>query len=151
MWKKLFQTDDDAVVLILRVLLGIVFFTHGMQKLFGWFGGYGFEGTIGFFTGKLGVPWIFAFLAVLAEGLGCFGLLAGLGTRIAAFGITANMVVASFLFHAPGSVLMAWFVNNQNGMGLEYHVVIIAVTIALMIKGGGKWSVDRLIAGSRGD
>jgi putative oxidoreductase len=146
MWKKLFQTDDDAVLFILRVLLGIVFFTHGMQKLFGWFGGYGFAGTMGWLTGTLGVPWIFALLAVLSEGLGCFGLLAGFGTRIAAFGITANIITASFLLHAPGSTLMAWFVNNQNGMGLEYHVVIIAVTIALMIRGGGKWSVDRLIA-----
>jgi putative oxidoreductase len=146
MWKKLFQTNDDAVAMVLRLLLGIVFFTHGMQKLFGWFGGYGFDGTMGWLTGKLGVPWIFALLAVLAEGLGSLGLIAGLGTRIAAFGITVNMITASFLLHAPNSTLMAWFVNNQNGMGLEYHVVIIAVTIALMVRGGGKWSVDRLIA-----
>ncbi len=148
MWKKLFQTDD-AVVLIVRVLLGIVFFTHGTQKLFGWFGGYGFDGTMGWLTGKLGVPWIFALLAVLSEGLAWFGLIAGLGTRIAAFGITANIVVASFLLHAPDSTLMAWFVNNQNGMGLEYHVLVIAITVVLMVRGGGKWSVDRAIAGQR--
>jgi putative oxidoreductase len=146
MLKKLLQTDDDVVVLILRLLLGIVFFPHGMQKLFGWFGGYGFEGTMGFFTGKLGIPALFAFLAIMAEGLGCLGLIAGLGTRIAAFGIMANMVVASFLLHAPNSIVMSWFVNNQNGMGLEYHILVIAITIALMVRGGGKWSVDRLIA-----
>jgi putative oxidoreductase len=146
MWKKIFQTNDDAVILILRVLLGIVFFGHGMQKLFGWFGGYGFAGTMGWLTGTLGVPWIFAFLAVMAEGLGCFGLIVGLGTRIAAFGILVNIVVASFLLHAPGSILMAWFVNTQNGMGLEFHITIIAIAIALIVRGGGKWSVDRLIA-----
>jgi putative oxidoreductase len=151
MWKKLFQTDGDAVVLMLRLLLGIVYFPHGMQKLFGWFGGYGFEGSMGFFTGQLGVPWIFAFLAVLAEGLGCLGLIVGLGTRIAAFGIMANMVVASFLLHAPNSIVMSWFVNKQTGMGLEYHVLAIAIAIALVVRGGGKWSVDRLIAGRLSD
>ena len=70
MWKKLFQTNDDVAALVLRLMLGIVFFPHGMQKLLGWFGGHGFEGTMGFFTGKLGIPALFAFLAIIAESLG---------------------------------------------------------------------------------
>ncbi|HEX9022089.1 MAG TPA: DoxX family protein, partial [Nitrospirota bacterium] len=94
MLKKLFQTNDDAALLILRVLLGVVFFPHGMQKLFGWFGGYGFSGTFGFFTGPMGIPAVFAVLAILAEGLGCLGLITGFLTRLSALGIGANMVVA---------------------------------------------------------
>ncbi|MGW8180483.1 MAG: DoxX family membrane protein, partial [bacterium] len=88
MIKRLFQTGDDKEALILRVMLGFVFFPHGMQKLLGWFGGLGFGGTMHMFTTKMGIPTLFAFLAILAEGLGSLGLLTGLLTRVAAFGIT---------------------------------------------------------------
>ena len=145
MWKKIFQTNDDAAMLVLRLLLGIVFFPHGMQKLFGWFGGYGFAGTMGFFTGKLGIPWVFGFLAIMAEGLGSLGLITGLATRVAAFGITVNMVVAVLMLHFQNGFYMNWF-GNQKGEGYEFHLLAIGMGIALMIAGGGKWSVDRLIA-----
>jgi putative oxidoreductase len=145
MWKKLFQTNDDAVTLVLRLMLGIVFFPHGMQKLLGWYGGYGFEGTMGFFTAKLGIPAVFAFLAIMAEGLGSLGLIAGLATRVAAFGIAVNMTVAVLMLHLSNGFFMNWF-GNQKGEGYEYHLLVIAISIALMIRGGGKWSVDRLVA-----
>lgn len=144
MLKKLFHTDDDTATMILRVLLGVVFFPHGMQKLLGWFGGYGFGGTMGFFTGTLGIPALFAFLAIIAEGLGALGLLTGFLTRLSAFGIAVNMAVAVFMLHFQNGFFMNWF-GKQAGEGYEYHLLVIAIAIALMIKGGGKWSVDRIM------
>ncbi|OGW32701.1 MAG: hypothetical protein A2X58_11770 [Nitrospirae bacterium GWC2_56_14] len=145
MLKKLFQTSDDTATLVLRVLLGVVFFPHGMQKLLGWFGGPGFEGTMGFFTGTLGIPVIFAFLAIIAEGLGALGLITGFLTRISAFGIAVNMAVAVYLLHWQNGFFMNWF-GKQAGEGYEYHLLAIAIAIALIIKGGGKLSVDRIVA-----
>ncbi len=145
MLKKLFQTENDTATMILRVLLGVVFFPHGMQKLLGWFGGYGFGGTLGWFTGTLNVPVIFAILAILAEGLGSLGLLTGLLTRIAAFGIMVNMIVAVYMLHLKNGFFMNWD-GKQAGEGIEYHLLAIAIGIALMIRGGGKWSIDRAVA-----
>lgn len=138
MFKKIFQTHDDVALLILRLLLGIVFLPHGMQKLIG------FSGTMGFFTEKLGVPALFAFLAIMAEGLGSLGLITGLLTRVAAFGIAVNMVVAVYLLHWQNGFFMNWF-GNQKGEGYEFHLLAIAIAVALMIKGGGRWSIDKAI------
>jgi len=145
MLKKLFHTDDDTATMILRVLLGVVFFPHGMQKLLGWFGGYGFDGTMGFFTGTLGIPVAFAFLAIIAEGLGSLGLITGFLTRLSAFGIGVNMAVAVLMVHLKNGFFMNWS-GKQAGEGYEYHLLAIAIAIALIIKGGGKWSVDRVVA-----
>jgi len=145
MLSKLIQTDDDVAGLILRVLLGIVFFPHGAQKLLGWFGGHGFSGTMGFFTEDMGIPVIFAFLAIMAESLGSIALLTGFLTRIAALGIGTVMVVAVLMVHLPYGFFMNWF-GNQKGEGFEFHLLAIAIAIALIIKGGGKWSIDRLLS-----
>jgi putative oxidoreductase len=144
MLRKLLSTKDDVALMIVRLGLGIVFFPHGMQKLFGWFGGYGFAGTLGFFTNNLHIPALFAILAILAEGLGSLGLLTGLLTRVAAFGITVNMVVAVAMIHFQNGFFMNWF-GNQKGEGYEYHILVIAMGIALMIGGGGKGSMDRFL------
>jgi len=145
MFNKLIQTDDDSAGLILRVLLGIVFFPHGAQKLLGWFGGHGFSGTMGFFTENMGIPVIFAFLAIMAESLGSIALLTGFMTRIAALGIGTVMGVAVLMVHLPNGFFMNWF-GNQKGEGFEFHLLAIAIAIALIIKGGGKWSIDRLLS-----
>jgi putative oxidoreductase len=152
MIKKLFKTENDTALFILRLLLGIVFFPHGMQKLLGWFGGYGFAGSMGFFTGQMGIPAIFAFLAIMAEGLGSLGLLTGLLTRVAAFGITVNMIVAVYMVHWHNGFFMNWSgamtsAGKPAGEGFEYHLLAIAIGIALMIKGGGRWSLDRVLSG----
>jgi putative oxidoreductase len=139
MIKKIFQTNDDAALLVLRLLLGIVFLPHGMQKLIG------FSGTMEFFTTKLGVPAVFAFLAIMAEGLGSLGLITGLLTRVAAVGIAVNMAVAVYMLHWQYGFFMNWF-GNQKGEGYEYHLLAIAIAVALMIKGGGRWSIDKAIA-----
>jgi putative oxidoreductase len=144
MLKKIIATQDDSALLILRLLLGIVFFPHGMQKAFGWFGGPGFNGAMEGFTVKLGIPTFFAFLAILAESAGSLGLITGFLTRIAAFGITCNMVVAVVLLHWKNGFFMNWF-GKQQGEGFEYHILVVAITTALMVKGGGRWSVDRFL------
>jgi len=145
MWKKLINTDNDVATLVIRVLLGVVFFPHGMQKLFGWFGGYGFTGTMGFFTGQLHVPALFAFLAIMAEGLGSLGLITGLFTRVAAFGAAVNMAVAVYMLHWQNGFFMNWF-GNQKGEGFEFHLLVIAMAVALIIRGGGALSVDRTLS-----
>lgn len=144
MWKKLINTDNDIAPLVLRLALGIVFYFHGMQKLTTMYGGYGFTGTMGFFTEKLGIPALFAFLAIMAEGVGWAGLISGLLTRVAAFGITVNMIVAVYMLHWQNGIFMNWF-GNQKGEGFEYHILAIAIGIVLIIKGGGKLSLDRVL------
>ncbi|HTF99082.1 MAG TPA: DoxX family protein [Nitrospirota bacterium] len=148
MLKKMLSTNNDVAVLILRVMLGIVFFPHGMQKLFGWFGGYGFSGSMGFFTAKLGIPAVFAFLAIMAEGLGSLGLITGLLTRVAAFGIAVNMAVAVYMLHWQNGFFMNWF-DNQKGEGFEYHLLVIAIAVVLMMRGGGALSLDRALSGKK--
>src|SRR5438093_7449307 len=128
MFKSLFETPDDIVSLILRLTLGLVFFPHGAQKVLGWFGGYGFSGTMGFFTGQLHIPALFAFLAIAAEFAGSIGLITGFLSRVAAFGIGVNMVVATFLVHGANGFFMNWY-GNQKGEGFEYHVLTFGLAL----------------------
>jgi putative oxidoreductase len=142
----LFRTDSSLSSLVLRLTLGVVFFPHGAQKVFGWFGGHGFTGTMGFFTGTMHIPALFAFLAIAAEFAGSIGLILGLGTRIAAFGIASTMAVAIAAVHAQNGFFMNWS-GKQAGEGFEYHLLAIGIALALILRGGGKLSVDRAIAG----
>jgi putative oxidoreductase len=141
MLRKLTATDSSTATALLRVVLGIVFFAHGAQKMLGWFGGYGFTGTMGFFTGALHIPAFFAFLAIAAEFFGGLGLILGLFTRIAAFGIAMNMVVAVVIVHGQFGFFANWS-GAQKGEGYEFHLLALAITAFLMIKGGGALSVD---------
>src|SRR5215475_8377466 len=108
MFRKLVSTSDDYAITVARLILGIVFFAHGAQKMLGWFGGYGFQGTMGFFTQQMHVPWVFAFLAICAEFFGGLGLIVGLLSRVAAFGIFVNMLVAVFTVHIANGFFMNW-------------------------------------------
>lgn len=146
MLKRLFSTPDDNVLTLIRLVLGVVFFAHGSQKMLGWFGGYGFKGTMGFFTHAMHIPAVFAFLAICAEFFGGLGLLTGLLTRIAAFGISVNMLVAIFTVHLANGFFMNW-TGQQKGEGYEYHLLVLAITVTLMIRGAGAFSLDRLISG----
>ena len=148
--KRLFETPDDGSALILRVMLGVVMFPHGAQKLLGWFGGFGFSGTMGFFTGKMGIPAVIAFLVIIGESLGSLALIAGFLTRFTAASLAIIMVGAIALVHWPYGFFANWF-GNQAGEGFEYHLLVIAICAALIVTGGGKGSVDRLIAENLGD
>ena len=143
--KTLFQTDEAWSSLILRVMLGLVMFPHGAQKLMGWYGGFGFAGTMGFFTEQMHVPAAIAFLVIMGESFGALGLIAGFLTRFSAFGVFCIMSGAIFMVHLPNGFFMNWF-GKQAGEGFEYHLLVIGMSIALMIAGGGRWSVDGAIA-----
>ena len=144
MFGKLLKTDpNDVTLTILRLVLGVVFFAHGAQKVFGWFGGYGYSATMGFFMHN-GIPAPLAFLAIMAEFLGGLGLIVGLLSRVAAFGITCNMLVAILTVHMRNGLFMNW-AGNQKGEGFEYHLLVLAITCAIMIAGGGAWSVDAAV------
>ena len=145
MFRKLITTDDNPATLILRLVLGVVFFAHGAQKLLGWFGGPGFSGTMGMFTGYLHIPAPLAFLAIAAEFFGGLGLILGFLTRIAAFGIAVNMLVAIATVHHSYGFFMNW-TGTQKGEGFEYHLLVLAITAYLIIRGAGAFSVDRAIA-----
>ena len=143
--KALFQTDDGLAGFILRVTLGLVIFPHGAQKLLGWFGGFGFDGTMGSFTQKMGLPWIIAFLIIIGESFGSLALLAGFLTRFTAASLAVIMLGAITMVHLPHGFFMNWF-GQQQGEGFEYHLLVIGIAAALLITGGGRWSVDRVVA-----
>ena len=141
--QSLVATGDSFAATALRLALGIMILPHGVQKTLGWFGGYGFKGTMGYLTGTVGAPWIFAFLAILAESLGGFMLIAGFGTRAAALGIGGVMLVAA-LQHRTNGFFMNW-TGAQKGEGIEFHLLALGIVVALLVLGGGKWSVDSLL------
>jgi putative oxidoreductase len=143
--RKLFATHDSWSLLILRVTLGVVMFPHGAQKLLGWFGGYGFSGTMNMFTEKMGIPAALAFLVIMTEFFGSLGLILGFLTRVAAFGVFCIMVVAIAMVHWPNGFFMNWS-GKQAGEGFEYHLLAIGIALVLMIYGAGKGSVDQGVA-----
>lgn len=120
-------------------------FPHGAQKLLGWFGGGGFNASMRWFESNHHIPTIFALLAILAESVGAAALIAGFFTRIAALAISVNMVVAVALVHWKVGFFMNWG-GTSKGEGFEYHILAVAIGVALMIMGGGRWSVDGVIA-----
>jgi len=143
--RTLFQTDEAWSSLILRVMLGIVMLPHGAQKLLGWFGGFGFGGTMGFFTEQMHLPAVIAFLVIVGEFFGSLGLIAGFLTRFIAASYVIIMLGAIATVHLPNGFFMNWS-GKQPGEGFEYHLLVIGMSLALLIAGGGKWSVDGAIA-----
>src|SRR4051794_11331883 len=139
MFARIIRTHDDGVALLLRLILGIVMFPHGAQKVLGWFGGYGFSATLQGMSKML--PTALVVLVIIAEFFGSLGLILGFLTRIAAFGIGCVMVGAILTVHGKFGFFMNWM-GKQPGEGFEYHLLAIGLAIALMIKGGGKASVD---------
>src|SRR6516165_3467040 len=114
MFRKLLETANDPVLTVMRLVLGVVFFAHGAQKVLGWYGGGGFQQTMEMFTQHMGIPTPFAFLAICAEFFGGLGLVLGFLGRVAAFGVLCNMVVAVAMVHRHIGFFMNWF-GNQRG------------------------------------
>lgn len=139
------NTTNQSAPLIARVTLGAIMFPHGAQKALGWFGGHGFSGTMNFFTGTLHIPALFAFLAIAAEFAGALGLIVGAFSRVAAFGIASVMAVAIVTAHSANGFFMNW-TGTQQGEGFEYHLLAIGLALIVIIQGGGKASVDALLA-----
>ncbi len=138
------KTNDSAAPLLARLTLGLVMFPHGAQKALGWFGGYGYTGTMGYFTGTLHIPAFFAFLAIAAEFAGALALITGLFSRVAAFGIASVMAVAISMHYANG-FFMNW-TGLQKGEGIEYHLLALGLALIVIIYGAGKAALDRFIA-----
>ncbi|TMQ25959.1 MAG: DoxX family protein [Nitrospirae bacterium] len=143
--KAFFHTDDTWTGLALRITLGLVMFPHGAQKFLGWYGGFGFSGTMGFFTETMLLPWIVALLVIVGEFFGSLGLIAGLLTRFSAASFMVIMLGAITTSHLHNGFFMNWF-GKQQGEGYEYHLLVIGISLALLVTGAGKWSVDKVIA-----
>jgi len=143
--KAFFQTDNTWTGLALRITLGLVMFPHGAQKLLGWYGGFGFSGTMGFFTEAMHLPWIVTLLVIAGEFFGSLGLIAGLLTRFTAASFIVIMLGAITTSHLQHGFFMNWF-GKQQGEGYEYHLLVIGIGLALLVTGAGKWSVDKVIA-----
>jgi putative oxidoreductase len=141
------RTSGDVSSLVLRLALAVVFFPHGAQKVLGWFGGRGFSATLESFTTGMGIPTVFALLAIAAEFLGSIGLALGFLTRIAAFGIFCVMAVAVAMVHAKIGFFMNWFGQLPPGKeGFEFHILAMALAFAVMVRGAGPLSLDRRLS-----
>lgn len=138
---KLFKTNENTAATIIRIVLGVILFPHGAQKLLGWFGGYGFDGTMGFLTGAAGLPWIIAFLVIILEFFGALALIFGFATRLVSVGIITLFAGIIFTSHASNGFFMNWS-GQLPGEGYEYHLLVIGMSLALLVSGAGKWSVD---------
>jgi putative oxidoreductase len=144
MVKRLMGTSNDVSLPTLRVVLGVVFFAHGAQRMLGWFGGDGFQGTMGTLT-QTGMPAPVAVLIICAQFFGGLGLVAGLLTRIASLGVAGLMIGAIFMVHLPNGFFMNWM-GTQKGEGIEYHLLALAMATALLLRGAGAFSLDRALS-----
>lgn len=138
--QRMLATDRSWGLLALRIPIGIIFLAHGAQKLFGWFGGYGLEGTGGYFA-TLGLQpgYFLALLAGSAEFFGGLALVLGFLVRPAAAALAFTMLVAIFAVHFEGGLFMA---NN----GYEFALALLAASVTLLFNGGGRLSVDGRLA-----
>jgi putative oxidoreductase len=148
MFKEFLKTDNSPAQLFTRLALGVVMFPHGAQKVLGWFGGPGITKTLQAFAG-MGFPeWsVVALMGV--ESLGGMLLVFGFLTRLWAIGIGTIITICMFLSHVQHGFFMNW-VGQQQGEGFEYHLLVIGICLALLIKGGGALSIDgKLSSGSK--
>jgi putative oxidoreductase len=144
MMDSLIGTDADWVVATARIVLGVIFFAHGAQKMLGWYGGSGLASSMRTFTEHLHLPSTLAFLVIAGELFGGVGLIVGLFSRFAALFIAVTMVGAIATVHFRFGFFLNWF-GTQEGHGIEYHLLAIALALVVIVKGSGACSVDRLI------
>ena len=144
MWYNLLKTTDSLAPTLVRVVLGIVLFAHGAQKMLGWFGGHGFSATMQHFTEGGQLPWIVAFTVILTEFLGSLLLIVGFLTRFAAVAVTVLFVGIIFTAHLGNGFFMNWS-GAQSGEGYEYHLLVIAMAVSLIVTGAGRYSADEAL------
>jgi len=148
MKRKIFETADTYNWTLLRIILGTVMLAHGLQKAFGFFGGFGWNATMQYFTGFVGLPAPLAALVILIESLGAVLLIIGFAGRINAALIGIVMLGAFFVDHLHNGFYMNWF-GKQKGEGFEFDLLFIGISVILAFNGSGKLSVDRwLMAGN---
>ena len=144
MKQMIFKTENNYAGLIARAFIGLILFPHGAQKALGWFGGYGFTGTMQFFTESVDLPWLVGFAVILIEFIGSICLLLGLAGRVWALAVI-GLMIGIIPQHTANGFFMNWF-GNQKGEGFEYHLLMIALAIIVLIGGSGKLSIDRKLA-----
>jgi putative oxidoreductase len=142
---QILATDPSWVPTLARIILGVIFFAHGSQKVFGWFGGPGLRQTLRTLTQFVGLPSIVALAAVGAELVGGAALVLGFFGRISALGIAVNMLAAILMVHGRFGLFMNWF-GDRKGHGIEYHLLAIALAIVIIAKGSGAFSLDLLLS-----
>src|SRR5688572_9501188 len=143
--RRVLATDTSRTVLFQRIALAAVVLPHGLQKAFGWFGGWGVEGTIGWFQSALGVPAPIAALVIVSDFLGAIALGLGLFSRITALAVALTMLGAIAMVHAPNGFFMNWAGTNP-GEGYEFHLLALGLSLPLIVRGGGAFSLDRWLA-----
>ena len=148
MLRKLLSTPNDPTLTLARIILAVIFFAHGSQKMFGFFGGRGVSGTIEIFQQTMGIPAPLTIMAMIAEVFGAIGLFLGLFSRIAAMGVLVVMIVAPFANHLYPNFFMNWQ-GRQMGEGYEYHLLAIALIVTILVRGAGALSLDRAISSPR--
>jgi putative oxidoreductase len=144
MIESLTSTQADWVVGIARIVLGIIFFGHGAQKMLGWYGGSGLTSSMRTFTEHLHLPSTLAFLVIAGELFSGIGLIVGLFSRIAALVIVLTMIGAIATVHYQFGLFVNWF-GTQEGHGIEYHLLAIALALIVVVQGSGAFSLDRLV------
>ncbi len=149
MLAKLLGTSSRPAPALARMAVAAVMFPHGAQHALGWFGGYGFAGTLAWMTESLGIPAPLAALAIATELIAPGALLLGIGGRVAALGIVGIMLGAATT-HLPHGFFMNWFGTLPAGAeGFEYHLVMLALAAVVVLEGSGALSLDRWIQDRR--
>jgi len=148
MTQKIFAADSDLTGFITRLTIGLVMFPHGAQKVLGWFGGPGYANEMKFFTETLHIPWLLAFAVIIIEFLGSISLIIGFASRLWAVAMIFLFLGIIFTAHVDHGFFMNWY-GDQKGEGFEYHVLIIGLSLATLVKGSGRYSVDRILVTSK--
>lgn len=144
MKNKIFNTNNDWTGLITRLSIGLIIFPHGAQQMLGMFGGYGFNGTMSFLTGALHLPSLIAFLVIAIEFFGSISLVTGFASRLWSLALAVIFTGTIFMAHIHNGFFMNWY-GTQKGEGYEYALLIIGLSIATLINGSGKYSIDNLV------
>ena len=144
MKNKIFNTNNDWTGFVTRLSIGLILFPHGAQQMLGLFGGYGFSGTMSFLTDTMHLPWLIAFLVITIEFFGSISLVTGFASRLWSIAMAVIFIGTIFTAHIGNGFFMNWY-GTQKGEGFEYALLIVGLSIATVINGSGKYSIDNVI------
>ncbi len=142
----LFGTKPLWSLFIVRVVLGVIFFAHGSQKVLGWFGGPGLKATVSH-MGSMGMPLPLAYMVAFIEFLGGMGLIVGFLARLCGLGAAVIMIGAMATVHGKNGFFLNIEMKPGKGHGIEYNLALLAMGLGILISGAGAFSVDSLLDG----
>jgi putative oxidoreductase len=129
----------------IRLALAVIFVAHGGQKLFGIWGGPGLQATIEAFERSIGVPYYLTLVVVGIEFFGGLTVLLGFLTRLAAAGLAIDMAAAIIKVHLMNGFFLNWSITPTKGHGYEFNLALLAMSIALLLSGPGRFALDRML------